>query len=331
MQVRAYAAADAQRWDAFCADAPGATFLHTRRFLSYHGERFIDRSLIVADGDDWLGVLPAAQCPSVPDRVSSHPGLTYGGLIDAGGLRGEAMLRALRCAMQHYAVQGYRTLQYKAVPHLYQRAPMQDDLYALFRLDARRVRCELASTIALAHPLPLSGRRRRGGAKAQRAGLRYASGPQHAAALWPVLEGNLRGRHGATPVHTLEEIERLAALFPRQIGFDVALQAEQVVAGVVSFRCGDVLHLQYIAASDQGHAVAALDGLLLHLIEQARASGCRHFDLGTSNRDHGWVLNEGLHRFKSEFGAGGIACETYELELGRQTPAFPADRVPVPL
>jgi len=27
------------------------------------------------------------------------------------------------------------------------------------------------------------------------------------------------------------------------------------------------------------------------------------------------VLNEGLYRFKSEFGAGGVAYECYELDL----------------
>lgn len=331
LRVRAYTEADAERWDAFCGAAHGATFLHTRRFLSYHGDRFVDRSLIVEDGDAWLGVLPAAQSPSARDQVVSHPGITYGGLIDGGALRGEGVLHALRAAQRHYAALGYRTLLYKAVPHPYHRAPAQDDLYALFRLDARRVRCELASCLALAHPLPASARRRRGAAKAQRAGLRYASGASHAAELWQVLEHNLRSRHGSGPVHTLDEILQLSLRFPDHIAFHVALQGDRVVAGVVSFRSADVMHLQYIAASEPGHAVSALDGLLQDLIAQARSGGCRYFDFGTSNEDHGQVLNEGLHRFKTEFGAGGVACETYALELGRQTPAYPADRPRTPL
>lgn len=326
MQVRPCTEADAVRWDAWCAGAPGATFLHTRRFLSYHGTRFADRSLIVENGGEWLGILPAAQCPSMPDRVVSHPGLTYGGLIDRGALRGEGTLHALQAVVRHYAECGYRSLRYKAVPHVYQRAPMQDDLYALFRLGAQRVRCELASCLALEHPLPASARRRRGAAKARRAGLEYASGTAHAAALWRVLEDNLRERHASRPVHSLAEITELAARFPENIQFHVALLGESVVAGVVSFRSAAVMHLQYIASGEPGHAVAALDGLLDHLIAQARAAGLRYFDFGTSNEDEGRVLNPGLHRFKTEFGAGGVACETYELELGSITPSYPQDR-----
>ena len=159
MQARAYTPADADRWDAFCAEAYGATFLHTRRFLSYHGDRFSDRSLIFEDGAHWLGVLPAARSLAQPDAVVSHPGITYGGLLHGGALRGEAMLDALQAACRLYAAAGARALLYKPVPHIYQRAPAQDDLYALFRLDARRVRCELSSCITLAHPLPVSERR----------------------------------------------------------------------------------------------------------------------------------------------------------------------------
>ena len=317
MQLRPYQPGDEAAWERLCIESPSASFLHRRAFLSYHGERFIDRSLVLLDGARWLGVLPAAQHPSAPELVESHPGITYGGLVHTGALRGEQMIEALRLAATHYAALGYRRLRYKPLPHIYHRAPAQDDLYALFRLNAVRVRCELSACIDLAHALPVSERRRRGLAKAQRAGLQYASGAEHAAALWQVLESNLQRKHDSRPVHTLDEIALLASRFPEQIGLHVALQAQQVVAGVVSFRVGPVLHLQYIASSEAGQAVSALDGLMHHLIAQAHAAGCRYFDFGTSNEDQGRVLNEGLYRFKTEFGAGGVACETYELELGR--------------
>jgi lipid II:glycine glycyltransferase (peptidoglycan interpeptide bridge formation enzyme) len=116
-------------------------------------------------------------------------------------------------------------------------------------------------------------------------------------------------------VHDLEQIQLLAARFPEQIAFHVARLDGQVIAGTVSFRTATVVHLQYIAASEVGHAVSALDGLMEILIAQARHAGARYFDFGTSNEDQGRVLNEGLYRFKCEFGAGGVAYETYELDL----------------
>lgn len=316
MQVRPYGAADEEAWDRLCSRSHCASFLQTRAFLSYHGERFRDRSLVLTDGQRWLGVLPAASHPTLAQVVESHPGITYGGFVHDGSLRGERAMAALRLAAAHYASLGYRTLRYKPLPHIYQRAPAQDDLYALFRLGARRARCDLACCLDLANPLPPSERRRRAAVRARKAGLRYVDGSDCLPALWRVLEDNLLRKHGSRPVHSLAEMQLLASRFPDHIRFSVAEHEGVVVAGTVAFIVGPVMHLQYIASSETGHALSALDGLFGQLIEQARAAGLRYFDFGTSNEDQGRVLNEGLYRFKSEFGGGGVAYETYELDLG---------------
>jgi Acetyltransferase (GNAT) domain len=315
VQLRPYQPGDEPAWERLCAQAPNASFLHRRGFLSYHGNRFIDRSVVLLDGERWLGVLPAAQHPATPERVESHPGITYGGFVHHGELRGERLIEAMQLAALHYAGLGHRQFRYKPLPHIYHQTPMQDDLYALFRLGATRVRCELSACIDLAQPRPPSERRRRALAKARRAGLRCESGPSHTSALWRVLEENLQRKHASQPVHTLAEIELLAARFAQQIGVHVVLHGEQVLAGVVSFTVGPVWHLQYIASSEAGQAVSALDALMAELLAQAREAGYRYFDFGTSNEDQGRVLNEGLYRFKCEFGAGGVACETYQIEL----------------
>lgn len=316
MRVRPFSEADSPAWERLCAASHAASFLQTRRFLSYHGDRFIDRSLLIEDdAGRLLGLLPAAQHPQRADTVESHPGITYGGLVHDGALRGERCIEALSAACEHYAAMGYRTLRYKPLPHIYQRAPAQDDLYALFRLDARRVRAELSACIDLTNRLPTSERRRRAIAKANRNGLAYAIGVQYAPALWSLIEDNLASRHSAKPVHSLTEIVLLAERFPEQIAFHVALHEGRVVAGIVTFGVGPVLHCQYIAAGEAGHALAALDGLTEHLIAVASAAGLRHFDFGTSNEDQGRVLNDGLYRFKAEFGSGGVVHETYEIGL----------------
>jgi hypothetical protein len=315
LRAHAYAAADEAGWQQLCGASHCTSFLHQRAFLSYHGDRFVDRSLVLREGERWLGVLPAAEHPTLAGTVESHPGITYGGLVHDGALRGPRAIEAMRLAAAHYASLGYRRLRYKPLPHIYQRSPAQDDLYALFRLGAGRVRCDLSACIDLAHPLKTSERRRRGAVKARKAGLDYAGGVQHAPALWAVLVDNLQRSHASRPVHDLAQIQLLAARFPEQIAFNVARLGGVVIAGTVSFLIGAVVHLQYIAASEAGHALSALDGLIEHLIAQARGAGARYFDFGTSNEDQGRVLNEGLYRFKCEFGAGGVAYETYELDL----------------
>lgn len=315
MQARAFHADDSERWDILCAASYGATFLHSRRFLSYHGDRFADRSLIFEDDGRWLGLLPLALDPADATCWVSHPGITYGGVLHDGALRGAAMVAALGATCTRLRGQGARRLIVKPVPHIYTLAPAQDDLYALFRLGARRARCDLSSCIDLAHRLPCSERRRRALKKAQHAAVAVQSGAGQLAALWPVLEENLARVHDVRPVHGLAEMQWLAGRFPQQIACHVASHEKRVVAGVVLFVTPRVTHAQYIASSEEGRALGALDRLFDHAIGEARAMQQRYFDFGVSTDDGGHLLNEGLHRFKSEFGAGGVVHEHYEVTL----------------
>lgn len=316
MQLRAYDDAQAERWDDWCHACYGATFLHTRRFLGYHGDRFVDRSLIlVDDAGEWLGAMPLAQDPTDATQVVSHPGITYGGVLHAGRLRGEAMVTALQVAGSWLAGHGYRRLLYRPVPEIFALAPAQDDVYALFRLGARLVRRDLSSCIDLEHRLPVAERRRRGLKKARAAGLAHAAGATLLAELWPVVQDNLARAHGLKPVHTLAEIEDLAARFPGQIECRVVRDEKQVLAGAVLFLTPRVVHAQYIASSERGQSCHALDLLFDQAIEDAQSMHARYFDFGISTVDQGRCLNEGLHRFKSEFGAGGVVHDHYELTL----------------
>lgn len=315
LSVRRYDPDDARAWDDFCREGLQATLLHTRRFLSYHGDRFEDASLIIEREGSCVGVFAAAVWPSRRSTVASHPGATYGGVVHRGDLRGEAMVRALEAIRDHYAVLGFERLLYKAVPSIYHRVPAQDDLYALFRLRFERTRCDLSCAIDLANDLPLSQRRRRGLRKAQRNDVRIVCGQTHASALWEVLEANLARRFDARPVHTIEEILLLADLFPDEIRFVHATLDGETVAGVVLFDTPQATHAQYIASGEEGYRVCALDAVFDFCIDAARSAGKRWFDFGISNEDGGRFLNEGLYEFKSGFGGGGIAHEFYELDL----------------
>lgn len=310
-----YSDAAAARWDQLVSASYAGTFLHSRRFLGYHGARFRDLSLLLEDErHELLGVFPAAADRDVPGRVVSHPGITYGGVVHAGALRGERMVAAFEAARAHWSAQGFETLRYKAVPHIYHRVPGQDDLYALFRLNARRYRCDLSCTIDFARREAPSSRRIRAAKQATKNGIQVETGANLAPRLWAVLEENLAEKHGVKPVHSLAEILQLEALFPSNVEFVAGLHDGAVVAGVVLFRTERVSHAQYIASSSSGAKLHALDAVLEHCIRAAQARSMRYFDFGISNERDGRHLNSGLHRFKSEFGGGGVVHEFFELD-----------------
>lgn len=313
--VRPYSEEDSLAWDNLCEKADQATFLHTRRFLSYHGNRFIDRSLLIEEDGRLLGLFPAAEHPKQIDHIVSHPGITYGGVLHAGALRGARMIDAMTAIARHFCELKYRYLVYKAVPTFYHRRPAQDDLYALFRLGALRTRCDLSSTIDLGNRGASSERRRRSLKKSLKFGVTIASGTKCLPALWAVLTENLARKHGVAPVHSLGEITTLMERFPENIGCYSCVLNEEILAGVIVFSSTMADHAQYIASCEKGYEVSALDAVFEHCISKSHQSGKRWFDFGISTEANGALLNEGLYGFKTEFGAGGFVHEFYEIRL----------------
>src|SRR5712692_6847358 len=109
MDIVPYTKEDATAWDRFATDCSMATFLHTRRFLNYHQDRFKDVSLLLKNDTRTVGLFPAAVDPTDARRVVSHPGITYGGVLHAGELYGEKMIYALGILCDYYACQGFET------------------------------------------------------------------------------------------------------------------------------------------------------------------------------------------------------------------------------
>jgi hypothetical protein len=312
--VRPYQDADAPAWDALVDRSHNGTFLHTRRFLGYHGDRFRDRSLLVLDDKGrLLGVLPVAEDPRDPEVFMSHPGITYGGMVHDGSLRGDKMVEALDLARAACARAGARELRYKATPFIYHQVPAADDVYALFRLGAFRYRCDLSATIDLENQPAYNRGRRSNLQHARHMGVTVEASLDHLPAFWPILEANLAARHHVKPVHTLAEIQHLAALFPANIEMVAALHEGRVVAGTVLFKKANIDHAQYMSASEAGFELRALDLVFDTCFRMSRERGVRYFDYGMSNEQEGRVLNEGLYRFKTGFGAGGVAYEFFLL------------------
>nr|WP_315472194.1 GNAT family N-acetyltransferase [uncultured Undibacterium sp.] len=315
MQVRAYSSDDEALWDEFCINSLQSTLLHTRRFLSYHGTKFTDQSLLIVDDNKWLGILPAALMPNDPSCIISHPGASYGGIVHQGQLRGEAMIAALRACCTYFHSQGKQKLLYKAVPSFYHRMPAQDDLYAMFRLGARRYRCDLSSTIDLNNRANLNLRRRRSLNKAYKQNVVITTELLLLPVLWDVLMDNLAQKHDSTPVHSLAEMSILIDRFPKEIVPVFAMHEGKVVAGVILFITETCYHTQYIAASALGYQISALDAVFDFCVQLAQSDGRRWFDFGISNEQAGMFLNEGLYRFKTEFGGGGTVHEFFEILL----------------
>lgn len=308
ISVEPYTQADAAQWNQFVATSRNGTFLLDRNYMEYHRDRFHDASLMLRDSSRLLALLPANRNG---DMVASHGGLTYGGFIVDDRMTAALMLEVFRVTIDHLARNGIRRVVYKTIPAIYHRTPTMEDLYALFRLDARLTRRDVLSVIDNANPLPFQTRRQRGAKKANAGGL-VVSEDEDWQGFWDLLAGRLGEKYQTRPVHTVEEIRLLASRFPENIRLFTCRSTDSIMAGVVVYDTGRVAHAQYIAASEDGRQSGAQDLLFDRLI--ARYAGRRWFDFGISNEQNGRVLNNGLIAYKEGFGARAIVQDFYEIE-----------------
>lgn len=307
-------------WDDFLKACPMASFMHTRRFLSYHKDRFQDESILIMDEEDgWLGILPAATNPNDNAEVVSHPGITFGGILHKGKLIGSSMLESFEEVCKYYADKGYKRLIYKATPYIYHQKPSSDDLYALFRQNAELYRRDLSCTIDLNFPLNLSNKSistmNRRFRKAEKNNVTVSSSENQLSQLWEILTQNLQERYQTKPVHSYEEMLDLLSRFPENIKIVTAIQNQQVIAGIVLFINFPVYHTQYLVVTPQGAEVFALDYLMNYCIELAREKGARYFDFGINNEQNGQLLNQNLYMSKAKHGGGGVAYDFYKINL----------------
>ncbi|MCD7710608.1 MAG: GNAT family N-acetyltransferase [Porphyromonadaceae bacterium] len=295
-------------WNAAVEASRNGTFLFHRDYMEYHADRFPDHSYCFYWKGRLIALLPAHQSG---DMLCSHAGLTYGGLLLLPAATLHRVSAIFSLLAETLPKEGMTRLLYKCIPYHLHRYPVEEDRYLLFRRGALLTACNVASVVDLSAPLRFSELRLRGMRKAQAAGV--VVGESEAwPEFWSVLQENLRQRFGAEPVHTLEEIERLHALFPDKIRLFTATVNGRIEGGTVLYECGNVARTQYISASPQGKACGALDLLFAYLLQERYAS-FRYFDFGTSNGDNGRFLNEGLVAQKEGFGGRSVVYETYLL------------------
>lgn len=310
MNVLPYAPSFLADWERVVSTARNATFLHRRSFLEYHSDRFVDSSfLVVDDNNKVITVLPATRDG---DTLVSHGGLTYGAILLPPQVAQLECMNSFEVMVQYWRDCGIRRLVYKAVPHIFHSSPAEEDLYALTRLGASLHRREVASVIDLRVKLAYSKGRKWSVKRAKKSGIVFRQGldfgPFHL-----LLCGVLK-RHDASPVHSLDELELLSSRFPDGIRlFEVSGNGE-LLAGALVFDFGRVVHTQYLAVSEEGRRVGALDFLIDNLIEKVFFNRS-FFSFGISTEQHGNILNEGLQRQKEGFGARAIMHDTYLLSL----------------
>jgi len=306
-------------WNSFISSARNSTFLFNRQYMDYHSDRFDDCSMIARKRGKLMAILPANLSG---DTLHSHQGLTYGGwVLPRRHVDTVDCMVLWQTWLDECVKQGIKAIDYKPLPYIYCTMPSEEDYYLLSRFGGIQTECNISATIRLNDNPGFDDSKRQQMRKASRLGanIRHISDPKGYAEFYEMLSACLSSRHDAKPVHSLDEITMLSERFPDNIQLWGIFNNGKMQAGVWLFISDKVVHSQYTASTEEGRKQYLLTLLYKELISMAESGkfGTRteYFDFGTSNEDHGQILNEGLYRQKSALGGSGVAYRRFKIEL----------------
>jgi hypothetical protein len=311
--IKLYTSQFKAEWDKFVDESKNGTFLFKRNYMEYHSDRFIDFSLMIYKKEKLIALFPA----NITDYIIySHQGLTYGGLIYVNKLSVTDILCAFDILIRYYKSNNIKKIIYKAIPYIYSTYPSQEDLYALYRNEAKLIGCNISSTILLNKRLKITESRKSGIRKANNNHL-ICFCSEDFDTFWNVLNSNLGAKYDTKPVHSVKEIKYLFGLFPENIKLYMVKKENDILAGTVVYINKKIVHVQYISANPDGKELGALDMLFDYLINEVYKD-YDYFDFGQSTEKMGSYLNESLIFQKEGFGGRGIIYAIYELDIVNQ-------------
>ena len=309
LTVSKYSSEFRQMWDDFVLDSRNGNFHLTRGFIEYHGNRFEDYSLMVFNENSEVQILIPTH--KNENKISSHLGLTYGGFVFSKYSTLLENIESMQAVLDYLKAEGFQTLYYKAIPHIYHTVPSEDDLYFMFHLNAKLVCRHVNPVITPSFKLTYQQRRMRMIKKSEKAGFTARQG-EELSDFWNILE-QLLSKYGNKPVHTLKEILYLRDLFPENIKFYGAYNNDEMLAGILVFETNLVSKFQYIGANDKGKSEGAMDYLINYLIKDVYPN--KIIDFGTVTGDSGRYLSEGLSAQKEGFGSRTTIHDHYLIDL----------------
>ncbi len=278
--------------------------------MEYHQDRFDDFSLLIFKKNKLIALLPANK---QGNTLCSHQGLSYGGLILPSKSNFENVLEVMKSILIFLSKNKIEKLKIKQLPKIYNQKTSDELDYLFFILRAESFRRDLSMAIKLEEVVSYSKLRRREIKKAENLGLRFTESDNMSLFWNSILIPNLKGQHGVSPVHSIEEMTLLKDRFPNYIKQFSVFDGEEILAGCIVFETKTVAHLQYISTR-RNIKMGALD-YLIHMLITTIYRDKAYIDFGISNENQGRNINLGLLNWKQSFGASSVVHDFYEIEV----------------
>lgn len=303
-----------EKWDEFVLnDSVNGTFLQSRRFLSYHGNRFLDASILFYKGNDTIAaVVPACTLVEGTKKIfSSHSGSTFGGIIISRQFNNIEHVSAVLDAFEIYLQDvGYDEVILKCTESIFTTGNVEHLHYFLFQRGYTPY-YEFNSFIDLmSYDADISANFTAGRRRDYRYSLNQnltftkVDSEEGIAAFYHILCKNLQ-KHNKIPVHSLEELlDFLHIRLCDIVEFYGVFFEGKLVAGSMLFNFQNrIFHTQYLAYSQEYPKLFLMNFLVANLIREAKRRKFQYFSFGISSEEKGKIFNKHLAQFKEGFGA----------------------------
>jgi hypothetical protein len=191
--------------------------------------------------------------------------------------------------------------------------PSDELSYFLFKAHATLIKRDALMVIDTGNKIKFQKNRREGINKAKRSGLTIAVDDNFEGFWNEILIPNLQKKHSIAPVHSLEEIQTLAAKFPDNIKQVNVYKDNVLVAGTTVFLTKTTIHPQYVSGNSDKNAYGSLDLAYDYIINHFDNSK-RYFDFNISSEQNGEALNSGLIFWKESCGARTYVADNYLID-----------------
>lgn len=299
-------------WNEFVKKAKNGIFMFEREFMDYHAHKFEDNSLLFYKDDELIALLPLSKHKNT---LKSHGGLSFGGFISDENMKQNKMNECVLALCEYLKTHKFKALIYKKLPHIYSEIPSDEDKYALFKMGAKCYKIEPSTTLNLKFPLKMSKGRKAQISRAKRENVEILESNDFENFI--KLENEILLKYNTKAVHNASELALLKGYFNEQIKLFLATKDDEILAAALLFIYPKLVHTQYLANSEKGRQIGALDLLIASLIDKFKDNKI-YFDFGISSEKNGLFLNEGLIAQKESFGGRTLCFEGWELMVWKK-------------
>jgi hypothetical protein len=328
--VSKYDPSDQEIWDKFVQNSINGTIFHEQKFISYHGDKFDDCSLIFYKNNEIIALFPAAIINKINKMVlKSHPGTSYGGFVINKSLQLKNIFELIDILEKYCKNKNIEIIEFRHSPNIFRECPLDQIDFALSSNNYKRIDEELSTCYKLdiykgksenecVNLFQNYGRSkaRKNIRKAIRAGLIFRELKENEYKIYyEILVENLK-KHNSKPVHSLEEIKLLKRLYPKRINLYGVFKDENLAAGYLIFNINKIgNHIFYgsINYKYQMHRPTSFG--LFKLIQTLSDQGHEYLNMGISTEDGGKIINWDLFDFKESFNGTGILRYYWQKKL----------------